>query len=124
MKRRIFILFASLTTLVGFKPKREDTWHERWARRRGQTKDDYRRFYRATIPTYADIDDRYQALLNLHEAGKISEDTLAVKGGECVRELYNMEEHARSRADAHRLYSEKNAVDALRDYEAFFGDVT
>ncbi len=98
MRRRIFILFASLTALLGFTPKKEETWHERMARHRhARIRDDLCRFYRVIIPDYADVDDRYQALLNLHEAGKISDDTLAKLGGECHRKLYNMEEHDRSR---------------------------
>lgn len=111
MRRRIFILFTSLTTLLGFKPKREDTWHERWARGRARTREDWRRFYRATIPDYDTTDDMYQALLNLHEAGKISDDTLATKGGECLRKLYTLEDVHRMRHLTYQLEQDKKVFD-------------
>ena len=107
MRRRIFLLFASVTTLMGFKPKEEEPWENRWARNRVRLRDDYLRFYRATIPSYADVDDHYQDVLRLHEAGKISDDTLAIGGGVYVRQLHKMEEWARSRVDIHKLVRQR-----------------
>ena len=97
MTRRIFILFTFITTLLGFKP-REDTWEERWARHRVRPRDDYRWFYRATVPGYAEEEDDYHIFLKLHAMGKISDDCLAKLGGECLRRMHVMEEEAWQRA--------------------------
>ncbi len=68
------------------QPK-EETWQQRWARGGARVRADWLRFFRVTIPGYAELDDEYEALQTLYAEGAISEQTLAVKAGALLENL-------------------------------------
>ena len=66
---------------------REYTWQQRWALGGARSREDWRRYLRNTVPDYAKVDDRYEALQALYTKNKISADTLAIKGGKCIEKM-------------------------------------
>ncbi len=90
MRRRVFLFLTTLLALLGFKP-REETWESRWARHGARVREDWRQYFRATIPDYVYYDDKYQVLLNLHAKGRISDGSLAKIGGRCLKTLHLLE---------------------------------
>lgn len=93
MRRRIFLLLTTLFALLGFKSwEEQETWHGRWARAGVRTRADWKLYLRVTLPGYADLDDEYEALLRLHQAGKISDRTMSKLGGKKLETIWQLEQ--------------------------------
>jgi hypothetical protein len=75
----------------------EETWQGRWARCGAQTPPELRRYYRLVIPGYADVDDWYQALYNLHRKGKISDRVMSELGGRRLKRMDELEQQYKRR---------------------------